>query len=79
MLVGIELVADKATRKPFDAARKLGSMVDEHARKHGLITRFIGDRIAFSPPLIVTEAEVDAIATRIGRALDDALVQIGGR
>jgi 4-aminobutyrate--pyruvate transaminase len=79
MLVGIEMVADKATRRPFDAAIKLGAMVDGHARKHGLITRFIGDRIAFSPPLIVTEAEVDEIAVRIGRALDDAWVEVGGR
>lgn len=70
MLCGIELVADKATRKQFDPARKVGPTVDRHARANGLITRFVGDRIAFSPPLIVTEEEIDQIAARITTALD---------
>jgi 4-aminobutyrate--pyruvate transaminase len=78
LLAGIEMVADKATRAQFDAARKVGPMVDKHARAHGLITRFIGDRIAFSPPLVVTEAEIDDIAARLGRALDDAWAELRG-
>jgi 4-aminobutyrate--pyruvate transaminase len=76
LLTGIEMVANKDTRAPFDPAQKVGATVDQHARKHGLITRFIGDRIAFSPPLIVTEAEVDEIAARLGRALDDTWAEI---
>ena len=78
LLTGIEMVADKATRAPFDPARKVGATVDRHARAHGLITRFIGDRIAFSPPLIITEAEMDEIAARLGRALDDAWAEVRG-
>ena len=76
LLTGMEMVADKATRAPFDPARNVGGMVDKHARAHGLITRFIGDRIAFSPPLVVTEAEIDDIAARLGRALDDASAEL---
>ncbi|MBN8904107.1 MAG: aminotransferase class III-fold pyridoxal phosphate-dependent enzyme, partial [Rhodospirillales bacterium] len=76
LLTGIEMVQDKATRRLFDPARKLGATVDKHARSHGLITRFIGDRIAFSPPLIVTEAEIDEIAARLGRALDDTWAEV---
>jgi 4-aminobutyrate--pyruvate transaminase len=71
LMCGIEMVEDKATRRPFDPARKVGMRVDRHARRHGLITRFIGDRIAFSPPLIVTEEEINEIGVRLGRALDD--------
>ena len=78
LLTGIEMVQDKATRQLFDPARKLGAMVDRHARASGLITRFIGDRIAFSPPLIVTEAEIDDVAARLGRALDGAWEEIRG-
>ena len=78
LLTGIEMVQDKATRQLFDPARKLGAMVDRHARANGLITRFIGDRIAFSPPLIVTEAEIDDVAARLGRALDGAWEEIRG-
>lgn len=76
LLTGIEMVQDKASRKLFDPARKVGALVDAHARKHGLITRFIGDRIAFSPPLIITEAEVDEVAVRVGRALDDTWAEL---
>jgi 4-aminobutyrate--pyruvate transaminase len=70
LMCGIELVEDKTTRKQFDPARKIGPTVDRHARANGLITRFVGDRIAFSPPLIVTEEEIDEIAARISTALD---------
>jgi 4-aminobutyrate--pyruvate transaminase len=78
LLTGIELVADKETRKSFDPTIGLGARVDEHARAHGLITRFVGDRIAFSPPLIITEKEVDVAVSRIRAALDDARAEVMG-
>ena len=59
-----------------DPALKLGATVDGLAREHGLIARFIGDRIAFSPPLIITEAEIDEVMARLRRALDDAWTSI---
>jgi len=71
MIVALEMVADKATGAPFDPALKVGGRVEQAARKHGLIARFIGDRVAFSPPLIVTESDIDDIAARLGRALDE--------
>ncbi len=70
LVIGIEMMADKATRTPFDPARKAGAIADKHARAHGLIMRSIGDRIAFSPPLIITEAEVDDLAARLQKILD---------
>lgn len=76
LLAGIEMVADKATRAQFDPGRNVGATVDKHARGHGLIARFIGDRIALSPPLVVTESEIDDIAARLGRALDDAWAEL---
>jgi 4-aminobutyrate---pyruvate transaminase len=66
----LELMADKATRTPFDPARKAGTIADGHARENGLILRSIGDRVAFSPPLIITEAEVDELAARLQKTLD---------
>ena len=76
LMCGMEMMADKATRIPFDPVRGVGRIADEHARRHGLITRFIGDRIAFSPPLIITEAEVDDLVARLGRTLDDTLKDV---
>jgi 4-aminobutyrate---pyruvate transaminase len=77
LLTGIELVADKTTRKQFDPAGKVGAAVDRHARERGLITRFVGDRIAFSPPLIITEPEIDEAVRRTRQALDDACAELG--
>ena len=78
MIAAMEMVADKATRAPFDADLKVGAIADKYAREHGLIARFIGDRIAFSPPLIITEAEIDIIMVRLRRALDDTLKELRG-
>ena len=61
-----------------DPKLKLGATVDRHAREHGLIARFIGDRIAFSPPLIITEAEIDEVMLRLRRALDDTWKDLRG-
>ena len=38
--------------------------------------RFVGDRIAFSPPLIITEVEIDEVAARTRKALDDTWAEI---
>jgi len=70
LLTGMEMMADKATRTPFTPPGKAGAIADKHARANGLITRFVGDRIAFSPPLIITEAEVDELAARLQKTLD---------
>ena len=78
MIAALEMVADKDTRAPFDPALKVGATVDRLAREHGLIARFIGDRVAFSPPLIITEAEVDEVMARLRLALDEAWTAVRG-
>jgi len=35
------------------------------------VVRVIGNRIALSPPLIITAAEVDELLKRLGHTLDD--------
>ncbi|GGC44859.1 aspartate aminotransferase family protein [Chelatococcus reniformis] len=71
-LIGaVELVADKATKAKFDPPGKVGLYLFERAQEHGLIVRAIADTIAFCPPLIITEAQIDEVLARFGRALDD--------
>ncbi len=71
-LIGaIELVADKATRKPFDPKATVGAYCIGRAREHGLILRPIGDSIAFCPPLVITEEDIDLMLAAFGKALDD--------
>jgi 4-aminobutyrate--pyruvate transaminase len=69
LMLGIELVADRDTRVPFDPALQAGLNFDRIAYENGLIGRCMGDTLGFSPPLIVTEADVDEIAERCERSL----------
>ncbi|OWT67890.1 MULTISPECIES: aspartate aminotransferase family protein [unclassified Achromobacter] len=71
LIAGVELVADKATKRPFDPLGKAGAYAYEKAHEHGLIIRGIQDTVAFCPPLIITPAEVTEMVTRFKRTLDD--------
>ena len=72
-LIGaLELAEDPGSRKPFDPARGVGAYFIKRAQAHGLILRVLGgDVIAFSPPLIISEAEIDLLLARTALALDD--------
>jgi 4-aminobutyrate--pyruvate transaminase len=77
-LVGaIELVADKAAHRNFDPALKIGPRMIKAGEAEGVILRGLAnDTVAFSPPLIMTEAEIDEMVERTGRALDALTVQM---
>lgn len=79
-LIGaIELAADPAKRTPFDPKRGVGAYLVKRAQHHGLILRVLmGDVIAFSPPLIITEAEIDSMLARAKLALDDTFAWVRG-
>jgi len=47
-----------------------------HARKRGLILRIVGDRVVFTPPLIIDEPEVDEMLRRWRGALDDTWAEV---
>ena len=71
MLAVAELVADKETRTPFDPALKVGPYLLGRAQAHGLIIRALGDRIGFSPPLVMSGDEIDDMFDRFALALDE--------
>ena len=68
---GVELVADRKTKRPFDASKGVGAALARFAEGHGAILRAIGDTIAFCPPMIITEAELDELFARFSKALAD--------
>jgi 4-aminobutyrate---pyruvate transaminase len=77
LIAGVELVEDKETHKNFDPARKIGPRCSKLLEKHGVIGRLMaGDSMGLSPPLIITEADVDEMLTRIGHALDELAVEL---
>jgi 4-aminobutyrate---pyruvate transaminase len=79
-LIGaIELVADKPSKASFNPAEGVGAFLVKRAHYHGLILRPLGDSIAFCPPLIITESELDLLFEKFSLALDDTLAMVRER
>ena len=78
---GVEIVADRASKTPFDPALKLNARIKEAAMERGLMVYPMGgtadgtagDHVLLAPPFIVDAATVDAIVERLGDAVDAAL------
>jgi len=75
---GVELVADRATKRPFDPAHKLNARIKAHAMERGLmvypmggtIDGVQGDHVLLAPPFIATEADLDEIVGRLAGAIE---------
>jgi adenosylmethionine-8-amino-7-oxononanoate aminotransferase len=77
---GVELVADRSSKEPFDPARKINVSVKREAMARGLlvypgggtIDGRRGDHVLLAPPFIVNEEQIDTIVERLGDAIDAA-------
>ncbi|HIA02080.1 MAG TPA: adenosylmethionine--8-amino-7-oxononanoate transaminase [Myxococcales bacterium] len=69
LAAGIELVADRAEKTPFDSAKRVGMKVCLAARKHGVFLRPLGDVIVLMPPLTITESELSRIVSAISAGI----------
>jgi len=58
-MVGIELVQDKTTKRPYPAEEKIGIRVVQECRKHGLIIRPLGNVLVLMPPLSISIRELE--------------------
>lgn len=80
---GIELVADRDTRTPFDPAHKLHARIKAQAMARGLICYpaggtldgVRGDHILLAPPYIIDAADIDRIVERITDAIHAAMAE----
>jgi adenosylmethionine-8-amino-7-oxononanoate aminotransferase len=81
LFVGVELVADRATKAPFDPAQRLHARAKAEAFARGLLVYpqggtvdgRRGDHILLAPPFIATSADVEEIVARLQPALEAAL------
>ncbi len=77
----IELVADRASKAPFDPARRLSSKIKAEAMARGLmiypmsgtIDGARGDHVLLAPPFISDQAVIEEIVERLGEAVDAAI------
>ena len=78
---GIELVQDRATRTPFDPARKLHARIKSEAMARGLMVYPMGgtvdgrygDHVLLAPPFIASDSELALIAERLVPAIQAAI------
>ncbi|MBO1075216.1 aminotransferase [Roseomonas marmotae] len=77
MIGAIELTADKASRTSFDPARRLGARWQALGLEHGVMMRvLVNESAAISPPLIISEPEIDEMLDRTMRALEALRAEI---
>src|SRR5471030_482642 len=71
-LIGaVELVADKKTKRNFEASRLVGTRCAQFCQDEGVIVRaLLQDRIALCPPLVISEAEIGELFDRLERGLN---------
>jgi 4-aminobutyrate---pyruvate transaminase len=68
---GIELVADKRSKRSFEPKAGVAAQAVRFAQQEGLIIRYLaGDVISICPPLIIAPGEIDELFARLARALD---------
>jgi 4-aminobutyrate--pyruvate transaminase len=71
LLGAIELVADKSSRQAFDPKQAVGAYCMGRCEANGLLVRALGDSMAFCPPLIIDESQVDELFDKFATALNE--------
>jgi adenosylmethionine---8-amino-7-oxononanoate aminotransferase len=62
LMVGLELVRDRATKAEYEYALRAGQQVCAEARKLGALLRPLGNVVVLMPPLAMTEAQLQELA-----------------
>ncbi|UZE26645.1 aspartate aminotransferase family protein [Pseudomonas asplenii] len=78
---GIELVADRQSKTPFDPAFKLHARIKKAAMNEGLmcypmggtVDGKLGDHILLAPPFIIDADHVDEISQKLAKAIASAI------
>jgi hypothetical protein len=79
---GIELVADRGTKAPFDPARGVAGKIKKAAFEAGLICYPMagtidgrqGDHVLLAPPFIIEDAQLDMLVDTLAGAIDSAIL-----
>jgi adenosylmethionine-8-amino-7-oxononanoate aminotransferase len=81
LFIGLELVADRGTKEPFEPAKGLAASIKKHAMAHGLMCYPMGgtldgrrgDHVLLAPPFIIQDEHVAMIVDRLEAAVRGAL------
>ncbi len=76
-LIGaIELVADRRTRRFFDNRGRTGMICRDYCFENNLVMRAVRDTLVFSPPLIISENEIELLVARVTRAIEQTYARV---
>lgn len=81
LFVGVELVADRDTKEPFDPARKIAAKIKKAAFDAGMICYPMsgtidgrrGDHVLLAPPFIIGDAQIDELVQKLSGSVTSAL------
>jgi adenosylmethionine-8-amino-7-oxononanoate transaminase len=73
LICAIEIVHDFQTRQPFPFTARTGHYICEAARKHGLLTRPVGDVLILMPPYCTTETQLTQMVEALWLGLSEVL------
>lgn len=76
LLHGVEIVADRGSKRIFDAELRVPQMIEALAMQHGLMLRPQGNVIAFCPPFIISEQHLDEMTEKLALVLQQVKSQI---
>jgi adenosylmethionine-8-amino-7-oxononanoate aminotransferase len=74
-MAGVELVADRASKRPFPPEVRAGAQVCRAARERGVLLRPLGDVVVVMPPLAIDVSLMD----RLCDVLYNCVVLVGER
>ncbi|OWU86776.1 aminotransferase [Oceanicola sp. 22II-s10i] len=77
LIAGLELVLDKEAKTAMEKPGMLGMKAAANIFAEGVVTRAIGDTLAFCPPMIITKEQVDEVADKVKIGLDKTASELG--
>lgn len=81
LFLGVELVADRDKKTPFDPARKIAGKIKAAAFEAGMICYPMsgtidgqnGDHVLLAPPFIISDDQIDELVQKLSSAIETAL------
>ncbi len=73
LLGALELVQDKRKRRRYQPEGRAGLVCRGHCFEQGLVMRAVRDTMFLSPPLVISESEIDELFSLVRRCLDLSL------
>ncbi len=70
LMGAVQIAADKSTRRRFAKPDEVGTLVRNQCVSNGVILRATGDRMLFSPPLVISRSEIDQAVDTLRKGLD---------